>query len=131
MRSSFTVFLLKYASNIVFKIAFCVLLGLGCTSSDKLGVSRVDPPFAGLQGGKTVQIVGSGFRANVGYTVYFGGQKSDRVAIVDSNRLSALTPRVADPKTVDVIVRSDTGESFRLQNAFRYVNENVSIVEGL
>ncbi len=85
-------------------------------------VFRVEPDFGGLEGGKSIKIVGRNMRLDVGYTVYFGRRPAPRVSILDTETLLAVAPR-ADAGTVDITIRADHGPSFVVKDAFTYVDQ--------
>lgn len=108
-----------------------ILLCGACESKNaEMVFDHVDPDFGGLQGGKTVRILGSNLRLDIGYTVYFGPDASHQVAILNDGTLEAVTPRKRSPGLVDVIVRADNGKVFRLENAFKYVNQAGTLLGG-
>ena len=84
---------------------------------------ELDPDFGGLQGGKTVRVLGDNLRLDIGYAVYFGQQRSPQVSIQSEKALLAVTPRRADPGAVDVTIRSDDGAVFVLKSGFEYINQ--------
>ena len=90
----------------------------------------VDPDFGGLQGGKSVRILGRNLRLDIGYSVYFGSDASRQVAILHDGTLEAVTPRTRTPGPVDVIVRADNGTVIRLENGFSYVNQAGTLLGG-
>ena len=90
---------------------------------------KLDPDFGGLQGGKTVAIVGKHVRLDIGYAVYFGEQRSPQVSIRDHSALLAVTPRVAGPTVVDVTIRADNGQVFVIRRGFEYVDQAGNLLE--
>lgn len=84
---------------------------------------ELDPDFGGLQGGKTVRIVGKGVRLDIGYAVYFGEQQSPQVSIQSREGLFAVTPRRPSPGPVDVTIRADDGSVFVIKQGFEYINQ--------
>ncbi|HEX4353177.1 MAG TPA: IPT/TIG domain-containing protein, partial [Polyangiales bacterium] len=67
----------------------------------------------------------------IGYTVYFGTKKSAQVTIVDPETLLATTPAGVKPGTVDVMIRADDGNAFRIPQGFKFEDMGGSVVEGL
>ena len=66
----------------------------GCEkSSAAMTIDGVDPDFGGLQGGKTVRVLGQNLRLDIGYAVYFGKQRAPQVSIQNERALLAVTPR--------------------------------------
>ena len=90
----------------------------------------LDPSFGGLQGGKTVRVVGENVRLDIGYAVYFGRQRSSQVSIQNDKALLAVTPRRFEPGKVDVTIRADNGAVFVLKNGFEYINQAGSLLQG-
>lgn len=102
----------------------------GCEKgSSAMAIEGVDPDFGGLQGGKTVRIVGQNLRLDIGYAVYFGKQRSPQVSIQNERALLAVTPRRFEPGKVDVTVRADNGAFFVLESGFEYINQGGSLLE--
>ena len=91
---------------------------------------RLDPDFGGLQGGKSVRVVGENIRLDIGYSVLFGNAISPRVSIENDTALVAVTPRTATPGRVDVVVRTDDGSVFRINDGFEYVNQGGQLLGG-
>lgn len=89
----------------------------------QMSFTEVDPDFGGLQGGKTVRVVGRSLRLDIGYAVYFGEQQSPQVSIQNSEGLLAVTPRRAQPGAVDVTIRADNGSVFVIEKGFQYINQ--------
>ena len=90
---------------------------------------KLDPNFGGLQGGKTVAVLGKQIRLDIGYAVYFGEQRSPQVSIRDHKALLAVTPRVESPAIVDVTIRADNGQVFVIRRGFEYVNQAGNLLE--
>jgi hypothetical protein len=102
----------------------------GCEKqSNEMAFERLDPNFGGLQGGKSVRIVGRNIRLDIGYSVLFGQRISPQVSIDDEEALLAVTPRATDSGRVDVVVRTDDGAVFRINDGFEYVNQAGNLLE--
>lgn len=95
----------------------------------EMAFQRVDPNFGGLQGGKTVQILGENLRLDIGYAVYFGQLRSSQVSIQSDKALLAVTPRQWSPGMVDVTIRADNGSVFVINGAFEYINQRGRLLE--
>jgi hypothetical protein len=112
-----------------------VIIGavLGLAACEKphaqMAFSKLDPDFGGLQGGKTVQIVGQNIRLDIGYAVYFGDLRSSQVSIESEKALVAVTPRRATPGAVDVTIRADNGTVFVLNQGFEYINQAGNLLD--
>ncbi len=90
---------------------------------------RVDPNFGGLQGGKTIRVVGANVRLDIGYAVYFGQLRSPQVSIQNDKALLAVTPRQWSPAVVDVTIRADNGSVFVIHKGFEYINQKGQLLE--
>lgn len=104
-------------------IGAVVVLGACDKPRPEMSFKTVDPSFGGLQGGKTVRVVGRNVRLDIGYAVYFGELRSPQVSIQSQKALLAVTPRRLEPGTVDVTVRADDGTVFVVKNGFQYINQ--------
>ena len=89
---------------------------------------QLDPDFGGLQGGKTVQVVGRSLRLDIGYAVYFGQLRSPQVSIQSEKALLAVTPRRTTPGVVDVTIRADNGAVFVVKRGFEYINQGGNLL---
>ena len=90
---------------------------------------RVDPNFGGLQGGKTIRVVGANVRLDIGYAVYFGQLRSPQVSIQNDKALLAVTPRQWSPGMVDVTIRADNGSVFVVKRGFEYINQGGNLLD--
>ena len=96
-----------------------------------VAILDIDPKVGHTQGDQYVKIVGKNFRQDIGYTVYFGTKKSQQVTIVDPETLLAVTPTGIKPGQVDVMIRADDGNAFRIPQGFKFEDMGGSVVEGL
>jgi hypothetical protein len=113
--------------------ALIALLGplAGCKGGGEVSILDVDPKVGHTQGDQYVKIVGKNFRQDIGYTVYFGTKKSAQVTIVDPETLLATTPTGVKAGPVDVLIRADDGNAFRIPQGFRFEDMGGSVVDGL
>jgi len=109
-------------------IGAVLLLGACEKRGGETTFARVDPDFGGLQGGKSVRVVGSNVRLDIGYSVLFGQEVSPRVSIESERAIVAVTPRAQEPGSVDVVVRTDDGAVFRIKDGFEYVNQGGNLL---
>ncbi len=110
-------------------IGAVLLLGACQKQSAEMGFDRLDPDFGGLQGGKSVRVLGENIRLDIGYSVLFGRQISPQVSIESDKALVAVTPRMMEPGRVDVVVRTDDGSVFRIKEGFQYVNQGGNLLQ--
>lgn len=113
--------------------AMVALLGplAGCKSGGEVAILDIDPKVGHTQGDQYVKILGKNFRQDISYTVYFGTKKSAQVTIVDPETLLATTPTGAKVGQVDVLIRADDGNAFRIPQVFKFEDMGGSVVEGL
>jgi len=97
-------------------------LGLACTQSGgPLKVDSVEPPQGTTAGGEEITIVGGGFQpGKTQAEVKFGRKKAEVVTIASTTKIKVVTPS-SEKGPVDVNVMFDDGNSFKIQNGFRYV----------
>lgn len=81
-------------------------------------VMAIRPSLGATAGGTPVTIVGTGFMAGARVTI--GGQRATDVEVVDSTRITALTP-AREEALVDVVVRNPGFPAAILRGAFEYV----------
>lgn len=93
-----------------------------CTQSGgPLKVDSVEPPQGTTAGGEEITINGGGFQpGKTQAEVKFGHKKSETVTIASANKIRVVTP-ANDKGPVDVTVMFDDGSTFKIPNAFRYV----------
>ncbi|HET8938744.1 MAG TPA: IPT/TIG domain-containing protein [Polyangiales bacterium] len=104
----------------------------GCDSKGgQVAILDIDPKVGATQGEQYVKILGKNFRQDIGYTVYFGTKKSGQVTIVDPETLLAVTPTGAKVGAVDVLIRADDGNAFRIPQGFKFEEMGGSVVEGI
>lgn len=104
-------------------IGAVLVLGACEKPAPAMTFQRLDPNFGGLQGGKSVRVVGKSIRLDIGYAVYFGKLRSPRVSIRNERALLAVTPRQWTPGKVDVTIRADNGSVFVVRNGFEYIDQ--------
>lgn len=97
----------------------CILAVTGC----KKGMHLEDlKPASGLMAGnETVEIRGSGFKKDMGVTVYFGTARCPTAFVEGSKKIVVTTPPYSKSTVVDVRVISDDGEEIILRKAFKYL----------
>jgi hypothetical protein len=103
---------------------------LGCEGSKEMKITGLNPRAGHIAGDQTVEIQGQNFRTDIGYAVYFGAAKAKSVTIRSKEALVVTTPS-GEPGPVDVTVRADDGNGFKLPQAFKYEDMGGSVVEGL
>lgn len=132
--------LLAYRSGMLVRkilaLSLCsAMLAIGivaCGSEGgELEILDIDPRAGATAGEQTVKIIGSNFRRDISYTVYFGTKASVRSTIMDDNTLVVTTPGADEPGTVDVIVAADNGPAFRIREGFRYEDMGGNIMENI
>lgn len=87
-------------------------------SEGDVAVYDIQPRQGGPE--QRIQITGANFRQDVGYTVYFAGDKSPSVTIMDTTTLLVVTPHTEEQGSVDVVVAADDGPAFRVRDGFAF-----------
>lgn len=86
-----------------------------------VSVQRIEPPAGTTAGGDEVSIVGSGFQpGKTQAEVKFGRKRAESVVIASDSKIRVVTP-ASDKGPVDVQIMFDDGATFKIPNAFRYV----------
>lgn len=88
-----------------------------------MAVHDIQPREGPASGGKSVVITGSNFEADVGYTVYFGPNKARQVLVRNPETLEVMSPGSNDKGAVDVTIMSDSGEGYKVAQAYTYQGE--------
>jgi hypothetical protein len=101
----------------------------GCKSSE-MAILDVNPRTGHTQGDQPVHIVGKNFRQDIGYTIYFGTKKTSSVTIRNPETIEVLTPPGVAPGKVDIMIRTDDGNAFRLPGAFSFLETGGKVGEG-
>ncbi|MDB4972358.1 MAG: hypothetical protein JWN48_699 [Myxococcaceae bacterium] len=101
-----------------------------CDGGKEMKVTGLNPQAGHIAGDQTVEIQGQNFRTDIGYAVYFGAAKAKSVTIRSKEAIVVTTPS-GDPGPVDVTVRADDGNAFKMPHAFKYEDMGGSVVEGL
>jgi hypothetical protein len=110
-------------------IGAVLVLGACEKPRTEMAFQELDPDFGGLQGGKTVRVVGQAIRLDIGYAVYFGQLRSPQVSIQSEKSLLAVTPRRSTPGSVDVTIRADNGSVFVIRRGFEYINQGGNLLD--
>jgi hypothetical protein len=105
------------------------LSACGSESGGELVVTNIDPRAGATAGDQPVRIIGSNFRQDIGYTVYFGAKRSERATILDEHTLVVATPHMDTPGPVDVIVAADNGPAFKIVQGFRFEDMGGNVME--
>jgi hypothetical protein len=91
----------------------------------------VNPKVGATQGEQPVSILGKNFRQDIGYTIYFGTKKTSTVTIRDPETIQVTTPTGMPEGPVDIMIRADDGNAFRIASAYEFKNMGGSVVEGI
>ena len=96
-----------------------------------MAILDVNPRVGHTQGDQPVHIIGKNFRQDIGYTVYFGTKKIGTVTIRDPETIEIITPAGMPEGKVDIMIRADNGNAFRIADAFTFQNMGGSVVGGI
>jgi hypothetical protein len=111
-------------------MAAAVLMA-GCDSGGEMVILDINPKVGHTQGEQPVRILGKNFRQDIGYTIYFGTKKTSSVTIRDPETMEVVTPPGMDKGKVDIMIRADDGNAFRIVQAFSFEDMGGNVVEGL
>ena len=119
-------------SSTLLSVGLLISFAVGCgeTGGD-IEILSVDPPNGAMQGEQPVKIGGRNFRTDIGYTVFFGTKRASRVTIQDTETLVVLTPQYQEEGPVDIMIRADNGDAFRIHAGYEYQNVGGGIVQQL
>ncbi len=116
-------------------LMLCVLISslfaCGGEEGGELAILTIEPQIGPTQGEQAVKIGGQHFRTDIGYTIYFGSRRAGSPTILDPETLLVMTPRVEEASSVDITIRADSGEAFRIVDAYRYEDMGGNVVEQL
>lgn len=109
------------------------LLGFGgCGATGEptgpMAVWDVQPRAGATAGEQPIQITGANFRQDIGYAVYFGSLRATAVTILDTSTLLVVTPQ-HEAGPVDVVVASEAGPAFRIQQAFTFADQGGNVMQ--
>jgi hypothetical protein len=101
-------------------VAFVTIVA--CTQSGgPLKVDSVEPPQGTTAGGEEISILGGGFQpGKTQAEVKFGRKKCESVQIASTSKIKVVTP-ANEKGPIDVTVMFDDGSTFKIPNAFHYV----------
>ena len=102
-----------------------------CDGGGDMAILDVDPKVGHTQGDQYVKILGQNFRQDIGYTVYFGTKKSKQVTILDPETILVSTPTGMEVGPVDIMIRADDGNAWRIAEGFKFEDMGGSVVEGI
>src|SRR5262245_61230234 len=91
----------------------------------------VNPRVGHTQGEQPVRIIGQNFRQDIGYTIYFGTKKTSSVTIRDPETMEVVTPTGMEKGPVDIMIRADDGNAFRIVQAFTFEDMGGNVVNGM
>lgn len=114
---------MKRVLGLTVSLAVLALLGpAACMQKGgPLKVDSVEPAQGTTAGGEEISINGSGFQAGKSQAeVKFGRKKCESVQIFSSSKIKVVTPP-NEKGPVDVTVMFDDGSTFKIPNAFRYI----------
>lgn len=107
-----------------------LLLTLFCAcKGSEMAILDITPRTGHTQGDQPVHIVGKNFRQDIGYTIYFGTKKTNTVTIRNPETIEVLTPSGMPEGKVDIMIRTDDGNAYRIADAFSFQNMGGNVVE--
>jgi hypothetical protein len=103
-------------------LGLSALVLIACDSGGQMAILDVNPRVGSTQGDQPVHIIGKNFRQDIGYTIYFGTKKTTSVTIRDPEMIEVTTPPGVPEGKVDIMIRADNGDAFRIADVFTFQN---------
>ena len=97
----------------------------------EMAILDVEPKVGHTNGDQPVRILGANFRQDIGYTIYFGTKKSKSVTILDPETILATTPQRVQPGDVDIMIRADDGNAFKIPGVFKFEDMGGDVMGGM
>ena len=125
-----------YRRGMCFRLPSLLVLAMAFTlsacggESGELQILTLEPQVGATQGSQPVKIGGKGFRTDIGYTVFFGNKKAEKVTILNEETLAVITPP-GDAGKVDITIRADNGDAFRIVEAWDYTEAGGNVMENV
>jgi hypothetical protein len=110
---------MKSAALAAVTVAFLLVAVTGCKS--QMHITGIKPASGVMAGNETVEIKGSGFKKDMGVTVYFGTERCPTAFVEGSHKIVVTTPTYHKSTVVDVRVIADDGEEIIYRKAFKFV----------
>jgi hypothetical protein len=123
----------EHTRNVVVAgLAAALVLGFAsaCDSGGGMVILDVNPKNGATQGDQPVLIQGKNFRQDIGYTIYFGTKKTSTMTIRDPETIEVLTPQNMPEGKVDIMIRADDGNAFRIADVYQFQNVGGPAVPG-
>jgi hypothetical protein len=102
-----------------------------CDKGGEMAILDVQPRVGAMQGEQPVRILGKNFRQDIGYTIYFGTKKTSAVTIRDPETIDVVTPAAMPEGKVDIMIRADDGNAFRIADAYTFQDIGGNVIQGL
>jgi hypothetical protein len=106
-------------------------LAASCESGGQMAILDINPRVGHTHGEQPVRILGKNFRPDIGYTIYFGTKRTSSVTIRDPETMEVVTPSGMPKGPVDIMIRADDGNAFKITQAFTFEDMGGSVVEGI
>jgi len=103
----------------------------GCDKGGEMAILDVQPRVGAMQGEQPVRILGKNFRQDIGYTIYFGTKKTSAVTIRDPETIDVVTPAAMPEGKVDIMIRADDGNAFKISGAYTFQDIGGNVIQGL
>lgn len=110
-------------------VAFALFLLSACKKDPTdMRLKDMQPRSGAMQAEQTITITGA-FHPELGYTVYFGTERSQRVSVRDEETLVAVAPTADNAGTVDVTIIADNGPAFKIVQGYTYEGAGGNVME--
>lgn len=117
---------MKRALALAVSVGLCAVISACQQSGGPIKVDGVEPPQGTTAGGEEITINGGGFQpGKTQAEVKFGRKKCESVIIASASKIRVVTP-ANEKGPVDVQVMFDDGATFKIPNAFHYLEPATS-----
>ena len=102
----------------------CALAVAGCSKTEGLQITGIDPTSGDMNGGQVVTIHGSGFQSGTtkGVKVYFGNRSAKVRGFSGDDELRVEAPGGKEGEVVDIEIIFDDSRRNKQEKAFKYIN---------
>ncbi len=101
------------------------------TEYDELEIDLIDPNYVFTNQNETVTITGSGFGTDASLiTVQFGDETAS-ISQIENEKIVCEAPSSNEVSTVDMVVKTKDGRSYKVRNGFTYIEEGSVYITGV
>lgn len=110
--------------SVAYVVSIAALAGslalAACGGDKETVITAIEPQTGPTNSEQPVKIMGQNFRPDIGYTIFFGTKRASTVTILSPETILAVSPRRDEAGPVDITIRADDGNAWRIAEGFRY-----------